>query len=186
MSETTRALLGSAVPDGVRVRTVGPHRLKDIDQPEELHELRIEGVTVTDATVVPADPVPPTAPSRSGPPGAPPALPDLRTILDGLPDFVLDAADLNRPGHGSTRDVIEQRVLRQLRDTMKGSRGRSRRLTGPFAPPTADGPKPAAAISPPASSLAEDLERLRTLRDAGALTDEQYARAVDRVLESEA
>ena len=44
LSETTRALLGDAVPDGVEVRAVGEQRLKDIDRPEPLHELVIEGM----------------------------------------------------------------------------------------------------------------------------------------------
>ena len=44
LSETTRALLGDAVPDGVEVRAVGEQRLKDIDRPEPLHELVIAGI----------------------------------------------------------------------------------------------------------------------------------------------
>ena len=30
--------------------------------------------------------------------------------------------------------------------------------------------------------MADEIERLRGLRDAGALSDEQYARAVDRIV----
>jgi class 3 adenylate cyclase len=44
LSETTRALLGSALPDGVSVHPMGERRLKDIDETERVYELVIEGV----------------------------------------------------------------------------------------------------------------------------------------------
>jgi class 3 adenylate cyclase len=44
LSETTRALLGSSLPDGVSVHALGERRLKDIDEPERVYELAIEGV----------------------------------------------------------------------------------------------------------------------------------------------
>ena len=44
LSETTRALLGSSLPDGVSVHALGERRLKDIDEPERIYELEIEGV----------------------------------------------------------------------------------------------------------------------------------------------
>jgi class 3 adenylate cyclase len=44
LSETTRALIGPELPDGVTARSLGEQRLKDIDRPEALHELVIEGV----------------------------------------------------------------------------------------------------------------------------------------------
>lgn len=47
MSETTRALLGDASPEGVVVRAVGEQRLKDIDRPEPLHELVISGISAS-------------------------------------------------------------------------------------------------------------------------------------------
>jgi class 3 adenylate cyclase len=59
LSETTRALLGSSLPEGVLVRPVGERRLKDIDEPERVFELAIEGVEVTQspapAATVPED-----------------------------------------------------------------------------------------------------------------------------------
>ncbi len=59
LSETTRALLGSSLPEGVVVRPVGERRLKDIDEPERVFELAIEGVEVTQrpapAEMVPED-----------------------------------------------------------------------------------------------------------------------------------
>jgi class 3 adenylate cyclase len=47
LSETTRALLGSSLPEGVSVHPAGERRLKDIDEPERVFELSIDGVAVT-------------------------------------------------------------------------------------------------------------------------------------------
>ena len=47
LSDTTRALLGSAVPEGVSISAPDEQRLKDIDEPELVYELRIDGVEVT-------------------------------------------------------------------------------------------------------------------------------------------
>jgi class 3 adenylate cyclase len=44
LSETTRALLGGSLPDGVSVHALGERRLKDIDEPERIFELEIDGV----------------------------------------------------------------------------------------------------------------------------------------------
>ena len=44
LSETTRSLVGSSLPDGVSVSPLGQRHLKDIDQPEQVYELAIDGV----------------------------------------------------------------------------------------------------------------------------------------------
>ena len=44
LSETTRALLGGSLPDGVSVHALGERRLKDIDEPERIYELDIAGL----------------------------------------------------------------------------------------------------------------------------------------------
>src|SRR5215831_11772053 len=44
LSEPTRALLGSSLPDGVSVHALGERRMKDIDEPERIYELEIDGV----------------------------------------------------------------------------------------------------------------------------------------------
>ncbi|MGE5691780.1 MAG: adenylate/guanylate cyclase domain-containing protein [Pseudomonadota bacterium] len=48
LSETTRALVGSALPDGVAVHPVGERQLKDLDEPERVYELAIDGVEASD------------------------------------------------------------------------------------------------------------------------------------------
>ena len=50
LSEPTRALLGSSLPDGVSVHALGERRMKDIDEPERIYELEIEGVEQPEAT----------------------------------------------------------------------------------------------------------------------------------------
>lgn len=44
LSESTRALVGSALPDGVSVFPRGERHLKGIEEPERVYELAIEGV----------------------------------------------------------------------------------------------------------------------------------------------
>jgi len=44
LSETTRALVGSSLPDGVSVFPLGERQLKGLDEPERVYELEIEGV----------------------------------------------------------------------------------------------------------------------------------------------
>lgn len=57
LSETTRALLGSSLPEGVSVHSVGERRFKDIEQPERVYALAIEGVEAPEsAPPVPAEP----------------------------------------------------------------------------------------------------------------------------------
>jgi class 3 adenylate cyclase len=54
ISATTRGLVSNALPQGVALRDLGRHRLKDIALPEHLYDLVIEGL--------PAD-FPPPGPS---------------------------------------------------------------------------------------------------------------------------
>lgn len=60
LSESTRALIGATLPDGVAVFPRGERHLKDIDEPERVYELDIEGVA-------------PAEPSTEGSPAEPPA-----------------------------------------------------------------------------------------------------------------
>lgn len=64
LSETTRTLVGAKLPDGVSVFPVGERHLKDMDEPERVYELEIEGVelpppTQTDEAAARAIPPPP-------------------------------------------------------------------------------------------------------------------------------
>jgi class 3 adenylate cyclase len=53
LSETTRALIGSSLPDGVSVHALGERRLKDIDEPERIYELEIAGLAQPEPAVAP-------------------------------------------------------------------------------------------------------------------------------------
>ena len=44
ISDTTRALVQSKLPEGVELRDLGEHRLKDLREPEHLHQLVIPGL----------------------------------------------------------------------------------------------------------------------------------------------
>ena len=44
LSEPTRALVGEALPDGVRTMDLGEHRLKDLEHPEHVFQLAIDGL----------------------------------------------------------------------------------------------------------------------------------------------
>jgi class 3 adenylate cyclase len=69
LSETTRALIGSKLPSGVSVFPVGERHLKDIDEPERVYELEIEGARLP--PMIPDDglAVPPPSASPRRPPG---------------------------------------------------------------------------------------------------------------------
>jgi hypothetical protein len=79
LSETTRALLGSKLPDGISVFPLGERHLKDIDEPERVYELEIAGVDVSpqvdDAAIVATD-----APAPPSPPAAAPAPPSVPRV----------------------------------------------------------------------------------------------------------
>jgi class 3 adenylate cyclase len=67
LSETTRALLGSGLPEGVSVFPLGQRHLRGIDEPERVFEVAIDGLELDEVepappaaeVPVPAAPVPP-------------------------------------------------------------------------------------------------------------------------------
>ena len=66
LSETTRALLGSGLPEGVSVFPLGQRHLRGIDEPERVFEIAIDGLERENATTtevsVPPPPAPPAPP----------------------------------------------------------------------------------------------------------------------------
>jgi class 3 adenylate cyclase len=180
LSETTRAIVAGDLPDGVGLRPLGDQRLRDIDRPEPLHELRIDGVTAATHTRLPADPdlESPPDPEMHGPMDLDD--PDLAGPLgdrDRDPDLRWLGGSMSRIGQ-RTGELIERRVLAELANAFerKGLRD------GPSAAPARPTQKPPPV---PKRSVADEISRLQALRDSGALTEEQYARAVDRAIEGE-
>ena len=145
LSDTTRSIVAGDLGEGVELRALGERRLKDIDLPEPIFELVIDG----------ASPAAPAADATAEePPGG-------------------QRSEFAR----RTREAIESRVLGMLERTL----GEDFPLGTPHAPP--------GMPRPPQQSgrgLTKEIRRLKELHDDGALTDEQYERAVDRLLEGDA
>ena len=97
LSETTRALVGSTLPEGVLVHTLGERRLKDIDEPERVFELEIDGAP-SPATTPTAAPAPEPAPLSS---------------KRGMDDF---GARLASKIEGYVRRKVEEPLERALSD----------------------------------------------------------------------
>ena len=72
LSETTRALVGSGLPDGVSVFPLGQRHLRGIDEPERVFEVaiddleRVEAEDVEERAGVPAPPESPAPPAAAG------------------------------------------------------------------------------------------------------------------------
>ena len=81
LSETTRALVGGTLPKGVSVHPLGERHLKDIDEPERVFELDIEGAWSPDALAAPAE----TAAATPVPPDVPPVPADVPPVPAGAP-----------------------------------------------------------------------------------------------------
>ena len=163
LSDTTRAIVADDLPDGVQMRSLGERPLRDIERPEPLTELVIPEVTVSAA-----------APSASDEQRAlgrvpPPSLPDW---LGPAKRFI--------PGGDRTSELIERRVLDAINQAFDEGPSRRKARRAERADRRADAQAAPAATS--GASMADEIDRLRAMRDAGAMTEEQYARAVDRVI----
>jgi class 3 adenylate cyclase len=166
LSDTTRAIVADDLPEGVVMRALGERPLRDIERPEPLTELVIPDVEVTGAAEAPAAEV---ASLRAH--SAPPEIPS----APELPEWITSSARRWLPGGERTRDLIEQRVMRSIEEAFEAKAARradrrARRGAGhdPQRPET--------------RSVADEIHRLRDLRDSGALTEDQYRRAVDRAV----
>jgi class 3 adenylate cyclase len=121
LSETTRALVGSSVPDGVAVHALGERRLKDIDEPERVFELDIEDAptppppAASEESAVPPMPADPAAPPE---PPEPPAKPGKRDKEKRDKRGPHDADDfgarLSQRIQEHVRQSIEQRLEARL------------------------------------------------------------------------
>jgi class 3 adenylate cyclase len=156
VSDTTRAIVGVDLPEGTRVEALGERHLKDIDRPEMIFEVRLDDVPlVADEPEAAAIPPPDPDAQTEGPADAPPS---------AFADAFRDA-----------RQQIEARVLAHLKDSLGSG--------FPFDPDDSRGGT--AAGSRGGRSMAKAINRLKALRDSGALSDAQYERAVDRLLDGD-
>ena len=157
LSDTTRAIVAGDLPEGVTIRSLGDQRLKDIDQPEPLHELNIADVPIS------PEPAAATSVMES-------VIPE--DALASMPPFVRQAAERFAPVASRATQLINERVMAEIEAGFREAREGSSKNpdASPPAPPT------------PGTSVADEISKLRTLRDDGVLTDEQYAKAIDRVI----
>jgi class 3 adenylate cyclase len=165
LSDTTRAIVAHDLPDGVRMRAMGERTLRDIEQPEPLTELVIPDVEVSVETDAPVPAASRQRRQREIPPLPP-----------GVPDWLGGAIGRWTSGGDKTGDLIERRVLSAIDAAFDAkAEARPRRAESRERPRDPE--------SGPAS-MADEIERLRVLRDAGALSTDQYRRAVDRIVGS--
>jgi class 3 adenylate cyclase len=169
LSDTTRAIVAGDLPDGVAIHSLGDQRLKDIDQPEALHELTIDDVPVTPVPV--ADPPVPATPKFALESVIP------ADALASMPSWLRETATRLTPAAGRVSQMIEQQVMAEIAEGWREE--------------SASAPKPERAGKvrkppkrPPSArgSVADEIAKLRALRDDGTLTEEQYAKALDRTL----
>jgi hypothetical protein len=158
LSDTTRAIVAGDLPDGVRMRSLGERTLRDIERPEPLTELVIPDVERSGAAEAGAEEA-----ADEPRPAVPP----------NVPDWLSGTARRWLPGGERTRDLIEERVMRAIEESFdekaKRRAARTRRRERPARPKAT-------------RSMADEIDRLRALKEAGALTEEQYRRAVDRAV----
>jgi class 3 adenylate cyclase len=126
LSETTRALVGSSLPDGVSVFPVGERHLKDIDEPERVYELEIEGADFSPKAQideVSLRDIPP-------PPVPPPPVPASKEGRRGLSRRDRKAREQQR---GERRTQYEQRAEEFAQRTVEGVLGMIDRKLGDLA-----------------------------------------------------
>ena len=158
LSDTTRAIVSGDLPEGVQIRSLGDQRLKDIDQPEPLHELDIADVPIS------------PEPLATNIPTAGSVIPD--EALANMPGWVRTAAERMSPVAGRASQLIEERVMAEIEASF--AEGADRKDKKPAELPSGE--------SSVRGSVADEIAKLRVLRDDGALTEEQYAKALDRTI----
>ena len=119
LSETTRALLGSGLPDGVSVFPLGQRNLRGIDEPERVYEIAIDDLEREErepSATAPAaaEPAPPAVPSEEELVGdVSRRFEDLGARLAaGIQQQVMRSLEARGPssGDGSSADDIAARV----------------------------------------------------------------------------
>jgi class 3 adenylate cyclase len=68
LSETTRSLVGSGLPEGVSVFPLGQRHLRGIDEPERVYEVTIDGLEQEEPKSEPKEPAEPTSPRQEDAP----------------------------------------------------------------------------------------------------------------------
>jgi class 3 adenylate cyclase len=156
LSDTTRAIVAGDLPEGVTIRSLGDQRLKDIDQPEPLHELNIVDV--------------PVSPEHAAPTSLMGSVISNEAVAN-MPPWVRSAAARFAPVAGRASQLIEERVMAEIEASFRED-----------AEPTAKKRDQAPGEPPLGRSVADEIAKLKALRDEGAISEEQYAKAIDRAI----
>jgi class 3 adenylate cyclase len=107
LSETTRSLVGSGLPEGVSVFPLGQRNLRGIDEPERVYEVAIEGLE--------PEPEPEPEPSEPAEAHAPPASPPEEALERDIEKRFEDFGE-------RLSAAIQERVLQKL-DRKLGQKG---------------------------------------------------------------
>ena len=119
LSETTRALVGGSLPDGVSVHKLGERVLKDIDEPERIFELDIDGVPTSAPEPAASDSAPADA-ARPAPQPQPQPTPGIPTP-PAPPGPAGPIGDPFSPDFGSR---LAERIKDQVRRSLEEPLGR--------------------------------------------------------------
>jgi hypothetical protein len=157
LSDTTRAIVAGDLPEGVTIRSLGDQRLKDIDQPEPLHELNIADVPISPEAAAPTSSIEAAIPDEA---------------MANMPPWVRNTVARLTPVADRASQLIEERVMAEIEASLRAdpeSKAKKRDELPPGQPP-------------PGPSVADEIAKLRALRDEGAISEEQYAKALDRAI----
>jgi hypothetical protein len=100
-----------------------------------------------------------------------------------MPGWLRDTASRLTPVAGRASQMIEERVMAEIAESLREEAADKskppKRKPSKRLPPASD-----AAARSVRGSVADEISKLKALRDNGTLTEEQYARALDRALGS--
>ncbi|HET7745406.1 MAG TPA: adenylate/guanylate cyclase domain-containing protein [Gaiellaceae bacterium] len=114
LSESTRALVGTTLPEGVAVFPRGERHLKGIDEPERVYELDIEGVAPAEAPVEEVTPEPQEPPEQPAPPSPASAPAGDQGIAEQIESFGQRlAADIQRQVYEKLERDLGEKAARK-------------------------------------------------------------------------
>ena len=114
LSESTRALVGATLPEGVAVFPRGERHLKGIDEPERVYELDIEGVAPAEAPVEEVTPEPQEPPEQPAPPSPASAPAGDQGIAEQIESFGQRlAADIQRQVYEKLERDLGEKAARK-------------------------------------------------------------------------
>lgn len=119
LSETTRALIGSGLPEGVSVFPLGQRHLRGIDEPEKVFEVEIEGLEEPEPRHEDVEgPAPPAPPAPSQPEGGRRVEAIGAQMAEAIQERVLGALEQHLGRGGSNTRATRSSGADELADRM--------------------------------------------------------------------